>query len=470
MLQWNKPVDNYESLLLGRLCHSSEFLGECSNFITADQFESQTAQLVAKWCIEYYAEARVAPGEALRTLFAARKGGIEGADLLSRQIDATLSMGVPKGGSNEYEVKLALDWSRLRQAALLSQKLQSAIQGGNADRAEGLIGSYKPSRRYSGIGVDPSRDFAASYQAFREQEDEALFTLPGVLGNAVGSFKRSDMAAIVAPPKRGKSWCLLHLAISAAFTGNNVLFINLEMRQSQILRRYWQSLLGITKNPGKKQIEIPTLMWEHDGHGKSVRARYQLASTQVVTPVMEDGYLEAQMRAIKMSSKFGRIQFESFPTGTLSVSMLRDRLAIAASHEGFVPDVIVIDYADLMVAETRQVEERHRLNNIWLALRGLSLEFDNCLITASQGGMRTAASDKDIGVGDIAEDSRKLGHVTKLLVLNQNRDEKQAGLARISADVQRDDGTSYSQVVLTQCLDIGAFAMDSCYVNQFERG
>ena len=58
-------------------------------------------------------------------------------------------------------------------------------------------------------------------------------------------------------------------------------------------------------------------------------------------------------------------------------------------QDGFVPDLIVVDYADLIVPESRG-EFRHQQNEIWKGLRRLSQEKGEPLvITASQSDAKS---------------------------------------------------------------------------------
>ena len=54
------------------------------------------------------------------------------------------------------------------------------------------------------------------------------------------------------------------------------------------------------------------------------------------------------------------------------------------AREGFVPDVIVIDYADLLEADGKSTEFRHKQDSIWKGLRAMSQKRHALVLTATQ--------------------------------------------------------------------------------------
>jgi len=124
--------------------------------------------------------------------------------------------------------------------------------------------------------------------------------------------------------------------------------------------------------------------------------------------------------------------------GTLTVGKIRSLLSLWEKRDGFVADLIVIDYADLLTSE-RGGEFRHQQNEIWKALRGLSQEFHCLVVTATQADA-ASYEQKRLKLKNFSEDKRKYAHVTAMYGLNQdpNDREKQIGLMRINEFVLRE--------------------------------
>jgi hypothetical protein len=85
------------------------------------------------------------------------------------------------------------------------------------------------------------------------------------------------------------------------------------------------------------------------------------------------------------------------------------------------------------------------------------------ILTASASQTNRGGADEDITVQNIAEDFRKLGHVTKMVAINCTKEEKKNGIYRIAQLAERDEETVFEQAVVTSCLALGATVLDSRY-------
>ena len=131
-------------------------------------------------------------------------------------------------------------------------------------------------------------------------------------------------------------------------------------------------------------------------------------------------------------------------------------LDIWEREDGFVPDIIAIDYADLLVPEVR-TEFRHQVDNIWKGLRNLTQE-RHCLgITVTQADARAYDQNK-LKVSNFSEDKRKNAHVTAMYGINQDTKdrEKKLGIMRFNELVVREgDFSSSNEVYVIQNLRRG---------------
>ena len=123
--------------------------------------------------------------------------------------------------------------------------------------------------------------------------------------------------------------------------------------------------------------------------------------------------------------------------------------------EGFIPDVIVIDYADILAPEDPRQQPRDQVNETWKALRRLSQE-RHCLVIAPTQA-NAASYDKWVqGMHNFSEDKRKLAHVTGMLGLNQTEEEKALHVMRLNWIVLRESPFNAQQCLwVGQCLEIG---------------
>ena len=82
-------------------------------------------------------------------------------------------------------------------------------------------------------------------------------------------------------------------------------------------------------------------------------------------------------------SRGGDIRIISVPAYSLSVEKLDIMLEKLVQEENYVPDLIAVDYADIM-APSEKGEYRNQLDGIWKRLRGLAQKWKAVVFTASQ--------------------------------------------------------------------------------------
>ena len=131
-------------------------------------------------------------------------------------------------------------------------------------------------------------------------------------------------------------------------------------------------------------------------------------------------------------------------------------LANWEKQDGFVPDLIVIDYADLLVGDSKDF--RQLQNEIWKDLRRLSQEKGQPLVvTATQADAKSYDTNK-LKLSNFSEDKRKYAHVTAFYGLNQDKEgrEKKLGILRLNELLLRDgDFSVNNEITLLQNLRRG---------------
>lgn len=432
---------------------SPKILKECVSMADPKMFTAGPCQSVASWCWEYFSQTGDAPQQVIEDLFRARAMDLgetdaEGVKAFLQSISDTYTP-----PNETLLVKEASSFFKLRALQKLKDDIDRALLLRDASMGEHVVAEYvAPEATHresvSLFGCD-SREIAAAFN----EESEELFSFPGEAAEKVlGKFNRADFVAFAAPPKRGKSFWLMKTGTTAARNGLNVLLVSCEMPKTQVLRRLWQQVTG-TSRRGEDAVNA---RFEVLPNG-----RFGVTSPTVPTPQVDSNPetiagLQERFRTYWR----GHLEIECWPTGVLTVPMLKRRLKDLAVYQRFVPDVVVIDYADIMRAVNTRQDRRDQLDEIWSALRGLAQEMGILIVTASQTGRATVNGARDADDADLAEDIRKLAHVTKLLVINQTLEERKQGIYRISNNTTRDEAAATTQLVCTAMLAIGEPMLD----------
>ena len=164
----------------------------------------------------------------------------------------------------------------------------------------------------------------------------------------------------------------------------------------------------------------------------------------------------------KIKSKDTYLKLSCHPNSTLSVKSIIGILEDWAK-EGWTPDVIVIDYADILNMDYSFLEGRDRINETWKQLRALSQKYHCLVVTATQAD--AASYTKDIvNMSNFSEDKRKLSHVTGVVGINATTKEKDLGIMRLNWVVLREGFYNTKRCVhVAGCLDIANPAIKSCF-------
>ena len=250
------------------------------------------------------------------------------------------------------------------------------------------------------------------------------------------------------------TWALIDAGVTAMMNGLKVLHCSLEMSESQMLKRYWTCMSGQV-NEDKDDIDYP--YFESDGDKWTVE--HKTISRKAVS-ISE---IQKKQKQLKRMFRGGDIRVLAVPAYSESVEMLDMDIENLVQNEGYVPDVIIVDYADIMMPSEKG-DYRNQIDGIWKRLRGMAQKRKCVVFTASQSGR--ASIGKNVDATDIAEDIRKLAHVTSMVSLNQTEIEKKNGILRLKQLAVREGEQEFRQAVCTQCFSIGRIITDSRFDNE----
>lgn len=451
-----------ERRVLSNLIMSTPLLAKIKTVGDPSMFESTMSRAVATWVWEFFDHMGEAPGPAIKDIYRRRARELREADaeLVQVFLETCSDEWLPTNDKQAEE--MAVGYFQERALSMLHDRIGRALS--NCDTSAGFLAVAeftRPNVRAK-ESVSLFSDAVQVSDAFNDSE-EVVFQFPGELGRVCGPFTTEDFIAFIAPPKRGKTWWLMASALVAALKGRKVLFVSLEMTKKQMTRRFWQMMTGRSRY-GEK---APWPVLDEVGDGSYAVRDREVQTERVET---DPASIAAIQEGIRRTSRRGRLELRAFPTGTLSVRGLDAEITTMETYENFVPNVIVVDSADIMDHGTAKTEERHRLNKTWQDLRGLGLKRGCLIFTASHTGTETMDGEKDATAKNVSEDRRKVAHITKLIAINQTETEKARGIYRISCSTTRDGGVIFDEVVCTNCLAIGRPYLECARLSQVEMG
>jgi replicative DNA helicase len=125
----------------------------------------------------------------------------------------------------------------------------------------------------------------------------------------------------------------------------------------------------------------------------------------------------------------GRLFIKEYPTNTASIFTIRSHVE-RLDLKGFKPDIIIIDYADIM-RSTRQFDSlRHELKLVYEELRGFAMEYSIPVWTASQSN-KEGANAEIIDMTNMSEAYGKAMICDFIISVSRRSHEKASGWGRL---------------------------------------
>jgi hypothetical protein len=480
--------------------------------------KSSMAKLLSTWCLEYFDKYEKAPYGDIEGIYIEKlKNGHIPKDV-AEEIEEDILPGLDEEYeegqqfNSDYLFDQTKKYFQERHLEIHSEEIKDLVDAGQLEEAENLATSYQLLVSDISIGLDLSKEEAlVEVESAFNQSVQRVISYPGALGELWNDqMIRGGFVGLMAPEKRGKTYWLLELAMRGVTQKANVAFFQAgDMTQSQQLRRICIYLARKSDNPkycGELYLPIRDCLLnqlnrcdseeredslgpfagmkvEDNDNLREIRKKIDWKKLYKAYQTFEDyrpcyncpqwrmnGAIwlkkidtgpplqapEAKKVLTKFFKKYKRhFLLSTHVSGTLSIKEIRSILSTWEKERGFVPDLILVDYADLLISDTK--EFRHSQDSIWRGLRGLSQERHCLVVTVTQTDSASYEQDR-LRLKNFSEDKRKYSHVTAMYGLNQDPKgrEKELGLMIINELVVREgEFSSAREVYVMQKLQIG---------------
>ena len=225
-----------------------------------------------------------------------------------------------------------------------------------------------------------------------------------------GGLGKGELGVIVAPAGIGKSWTLQAIGTHAVKCGFSVIHYTLELNAAYVGLRYDCIISG--QPTGNLQY-----------------------------------YKEEVQRAIDKLK--GNLIIKYWPTRTASVNTVTAHLQ-QCELQGIKPDLVIVDYADIMKSTRHFTEKRHEVGHVYEELRGVAGEFDVPIWTASQAN-RSSLEEDIIGADKVSEDYSKVMTADFVMSMSRKVEDKIANTGRFHVIKNRfgPDGITFPATINT---------------------
>ena len=393
----------FQTKIITTLLVDQTFAVKIYDLILPELFDSESKQWLVKQIKDYYYEYKVTP-----TLAALKIKVNEISQQLLRETVVSELREVTK----HIEAR-DLEFVKTETITFCkNQKLKGAIiksvdllEIGEYDEIKRLIDNAMRAGTTRDVGLNYVKEFDTILEDVnRETVSTGWSPLDYIMD---GGLAGGELGIVVAPSGIGKSWLLQALGVNALRAGKNVMHYTLELNEAY------------------------------------VGMRYATIFSETPVPNIKDN--KDKVKSIIQKECKGELLIKYFPTRAAGVQTLYTHLK-TAELLGHSPDVVIVDYADLLsdTSKASAGDIRHQLGNIYEDLRGLSGEVQIPVWTASQSN-RSSIEDEVIGAEKIAESYAKIMTADFVFSLSRKIEDKLANTARVHIIKNRfgQDGMTY---------------------------
>tara|TARA_Y100001978_G_scaffold163533_1_gene150300 strand:- start:800 stop:2164 length:1365 start_codon:yes stop_codon:yes gene_type:complete len=396
----NQYGPHFQVRVLSSLLNHKDFLTNIHDILSEDYFDNQSHKWIISEILKYYDTYHTTPSmDVLK---------IE----LQKIENEVLALGIKTELGLAYKVtEDDVDYVQNEFSAFCkNQQLKKALLNsvdllkmGDYDSIKNLIGNALKAGQDKNIGHEYKKDIESRY---REDHRTTISTpwerindlLQGGLGNG-------DFGLIFGNPGGGKSWSLVALGGFAVRAGYNVLHYTLELGEQYVGRRY----------------------------------------DAFFTKVPVDKITNNREKVENIIEKIpGQLIIKEFPTGKATVSTIESHIK-KVTDTGVKPDLIIIDYVDLLGTKKRTVDRKSEIDDIYTSTKGLARELDIPVWSVSQ--VNRAGANDTIVEGDKAAGSYDKLMITDVCIsLSRKKEDKVNGTGRFHVMKNRYgmDGITFS--------------------------
>jgi len=383
-----QSIDQYgpgfQTKVISALLTHKEFLQNINDVLNFNDFPSPANQWVVKEILNYYGKYHTTPSmEVLKV-------EVKKIDNEVLQVAVKEQLKEAYRSSDDDLQYVKEEFSNFCKNQQLKKALLGSIdllKAGDYDSIRILVDNALKAGQDKNIGHEYDKD---TESRFREDHRIVVPTPWTEINDLLqGGLGTGDFGLVFGNPGGGKSWSLVALGAHAVSLGYNVIHYTLELGEAYVGRRYDAFF---TKIPVGEII----------GHRQEV---------------------EEAINDVK-----GKLIIKEYTTGKASIFTIENHIKKCIDLD-FKPDLIIIDYVDLLRSKKTNKERKEEIDDIYVSTKGLARELNLPIWSVSQVN-RAGAKD------DVIEGDKSSGSYDKIMIsdvcisLSRKKEDKVKGTGR----------------------------------------
>jgi replicative DNA helicase len=383
----SKYGQQYQTKVISNLVTDRTFLEKVSDVLHPKYFEADTNKWIIEHVTEYFKTYKNVPTtDYFKTQ-------------LHKLTDAALQQTIARQLKEVYSHQNASDKDWVKEEFVTFCKNQNfkevilksvdLLKLGQFDKIEKLVrDAVKVGQTYD-LGLNYKDDVAVRFEDVNRRTVKTGWDVIDELMD--GGLGPGELGVVVAPSGIGKTWILSHIGAEAVKQGKNVLHYTLELTQNYVGQRYDTIFTGIPS-----------------------------ATLKENTDIIKD----------KIERLNGGMLIKYYPPKGITANTIAAHVEMVRSTT-FQPDLIIIDYADLLVSiNGKNNSDYQEAGGIYIDLRALSGEYQIPIWTASQTN-RSAIDSEIIQADKIADSYAKVMNADFILSVSRKDTDKLNNTARV---------------------------------------
>ena len=397
---------SFQSKIITSLIVDTKFIKTIGDILEVSYFDSDSNKFLVKSIIDYFKKYKTPPTmEALKVVI----DDVENDVLKTSIVDSLRNAWQHREDPDlEFVKEKSLEFCKnqvIKSAIMESVEL---LDNQKYDEIKGVIDTAMR----AGVERDIGHEYITGFEErMTQQSRKCLPTQWDSVNDLMdGGLAGGELGVIVAPAGIGKSWTLQSLGAHAVAKGKTVIHYTLELNAEYVGLRYDTIVSG--QPTGNLQY-----------------------------------YKEEVLK--KINQLKGNLIIKYYPTRTASVNTLTAHLQ-QCELQGIKPDMVIVDYADIMKSTQHFNEKRHQIGHVYEELRGMAGEFDIPIWTASQAN-RSSLEEDVIGAEKVSEDYSKVMTSDFVMSMSRKVEDKIANTGRFHVIKNRfgPDGITFPATINT---------------------
>jgi hypothetical protein len=397
---------SFQSKIIASLLTDIKFTKQIIDILEVSYFDSDSNKFLIKSIKEYFLKYKTNPTmEALKVVI----DEIENDVLKSGVVDFLRQAWSHRESPDlEFVREKTLEFCKNQ---VIKNAIMESVELLDNHQYDDIKGVMDTAMR-AGVERDIGHEYITGFEErMTEQARDTLPTKWDSINELMdGGLAGGELGVIVAPAGIGKSWTLQALGAEAVKKGKTVIHYTLELNAEYVGLRYDTIVSG--QPTGNLQY-----------------------------------YKEDVLKAIGKLK--GDLIIKYYPTRTASVNTITSHLQ-QCELQGIKPDLVLVDYADIMKSTVNFTEKRHQIGHIYEELRGMAGEFDIPVWTASQAN-RSSLEEDVIGADKVSEDYSKVMTADFVMSMSRKVEDKIANTGRFHVIKNRfgPDGITFPATINT---------------------